>query len=434
MNAHGEMSGSSDKFLGKQFLSHMEAYNFYNSFARNRGFSVRRKGTDKSRKPPHEIICRKFCCNKEGLKKLCDKRQDGLTVHRRVNTRVGCPAEMHIRLRLFSDSSRYWVITKFVDTHSHELSSPDKVHHHYSHQSHRSTISRSIMSNLVDVGMRPSNISRVVNAMSQGEGFEEVRPQQVIDFTRQCRNNCGDEFISIIKYFQEKGETDPEFFFSSEVDNAGTLRSIFWADGRAISSYLTFCDVIIFDTTYRTNHLSLPFAPFTGVNHHRQSILFGCALLADEQRDTFVWLFQKWLKCMHGVEPKLIITDQDAQIGDAIKIVFPTSRHRYCFWHVRKHIAEQQIPMANKYGEDMVSDFHAWYTSRDISTCEERWRLMSEKYQLEEEDGSWLMKMYRLRGHWVNAYLKDVFCAGMTTSQRSESINSFFDGFVNSKH
>ena len=28
---------------------------------------------------------------------------------------------------------------------------------------------------------------------------------------------------------------------------------------------------------------------------------------------------------VHGVEPKLIITDQDAQIGDAIKIVFPTS-------------------------------------------------------------------------------------------------------------
>ena len=39
--------------------------------------------------------------------------------------------------------------------------------------------------------------------------------------------------------------------------------------------------------------------------------------------------------------------------------------------------------------------------------------------------------MCRLHEHWVNAYLNDIFCAGMTTSQRSESINSFFDGFVN---
>jgi len=80
--------------------------------------------------------------------------------------------------------------------------------------------------------------------------------------------------------------------------------------------------VVVFDTTYKTNYLNLPFAPFTGVNHHRQSILFGCVFLADEQRDTFVWLFNKWLKCMHEVAPKVIITNQDAQIGDAIKMVF----------------------------------------------------------------------------------------------------------------
>ena len=56
---------------------------------------------------------------------------------------------------------------------------------------------------------------------------------------------------------------------------------------------------------------------------------------------------------------------------------------------------------------------------------------MKEKYHIEEEEDSWLLKMYRLHGHWVNAYLKNIFCAEMITSQRSKSINSFFDGFVN---
>ena len=67
------------------------------------------------------------------------------------------------------------------------------------------------MSNLVDLGIRPSNISRVVNAMNHGEGCEEVSQQQVIDFTRHRRNNIGHEFISIIKYFQEKTESDSNF-------------------------------------------------------------------------------------------------------------------------------------------------------------------------------------------------------------------------------
>ena len=68
------------------------------------------------------------------------------------------------------------------------------------------------MTNLVDVGIRPSNISRVVNAINYGEGCEEVSPQQIIDFIRHRRNNIGQEFISIIKYFQEKAEFDPDFF------------------------------------------------------------------------------------------------------------------------------------------------------------------------------------------------------------------------------
>ena len=67
------------------------------------------------------------------------------------------------------------------------------------------------MSNLVDVGFLLSNISRVVNAMNHGEGCEEVSPQQVIDFTRQRKSNIGHEFISTIKYFQEKAESDPDF-------------------------------------------------------------------------------------------------------------------------------------------------------------------------------------------------------------------------------
>ncbi|XP_020266311.1 protein FAR1-RELATED SEQUENCE 5-like [Asparagus officinalis] len=172
------------------------------------------------------------------------------------------------------------------------------------------------------------------------------------------------------------------------------MRSVFWADGRSRSSYLSFGDVVVFDVTYKTNHLSLPFAPFTGVNHHRQSILFGCALLADEQEDTFIWLFTQWLKCMHGVAPKAIITDQDAQIGGAIK---------------------------------------QWYRASTIHACEERWKILKEKFNIDENIDSWLIRMYRLRAHWVDAYLKDMFWAGMTTSQRSESINAFSDGYVNTK-
>ena len=68
-------------------------------------------------------------------------------------------------------------------------------------------------------------------------------------------------------------------------------------------AYQYFGDVVTFDTTYKRNKYDMPFAPFTGLNHHCQSILFGCALLQDETEQTFVWLFETWLQAMWGKEP-----------------------------------------------------------------------------------------------------------------------------------
>ena len=62
------MFGSSVILLGQQFFTDDEVYNFYNSYKRNRGFGVRRKGIDKSRRPPHEVICKNFVAIRRGEK------------------------------------------------------------------------------------------------------------------------------------------------------------------------------------------------------------------------------------------------------------------------------------------------------------------------------------------------------------------------------
>ena len=43
--------------------------------------------------------------------------------------------------------------------------------------------------------------------------------------------------------------------------------------------YEYFGDVVCFDTTYKKNKDGRPFALFVGVNHHKQTIIFGDALL-----------------------------------------------------------------------------------------------------------------------------------------------------------
>lgn len=372
-------------YKGMEFLTQEEAYSYYKLYAQKSGFGVRKASTHKTRKASKEVIGRTFVCNKEGRKRLSDKRECGKTVHRRPDSRVGCNAKMNIWLT----PSKTWVVSKFVGEHqNHELSSSDKV-------------------------------------SLNGEG---IPPTDYIRTTR--KNNISSECLSIISSFQDRIETDPDFYFAMEVDDFGKIRSAFWADGISRLAYLSLGDVVVFDVKYKRDHLNLPFVAFTGVNHHRQPILFGCALLADEEEDTFVWLFTKLLKCMHMIAPKSIITDDDAQTGEAIKKVFPNTRHRFCPWHINKHITEQQILLNNQHGDEFSTYFNSWYRASTVSNCEVYWEDLKKKFDIDENEESWLSKMYGLRSYWVDAYLKDAFWAGMTTSQRTESIYAFFDSYI----
>ena len=66
------------------------------------------------------------------------------------------------------------------------------------------------------------------------------------------------------------------------------MQNIFWVDVRSKAAYESFHDVIIFDITYLTNNYDMPFALFIGVNHHGESIIFGCGLLSGEDTGSFV--------------------------------------------------------------------------------------------------------------------------------------------------
>jgi hypothetical protein len=63
----------------------------------------------------------------------------------------------------------------------------------------------------------------------------------------------------------------------------------------------------------------------------------------------------------------------------------------------------------------------------ESQTCDEfdiSWQSLLDCYNL--RDNAWLCGLYSEHTFWVPAYLKDVFWAGMTTTQRSESMNVFF--------
>ncbi|KAK1361274.1 hypothetical protein POM88_045748 [Heracleum sosnowskyi] len=91
-----------------------------------------------------------------------------------------------------------------------------------------------------------------------------------------------------------------------------------------------------------------------------------------------------------------------------------------------------------------MKDYNKWAKqSRTIEKSEESWINLRDKYEPNFEEPlteprknmkkswKWVSNMYEKRRHWVKAYLKQTFFAGMKSSQRSESMHSYFDGYVN---
>ena len=84
------------------------------------------------------------------------------------------------------------------------------------------------------------------------------------------------------KLNQRKSE-DQNFYFAFEFDEEASLTSIFWRDSMMREDYNIFGDVVVFDTTYRTNKYDMICAPFVGMNHHNKNIMLGCGFILNER-------------------------------------------------------------------------------------------------------------------------------------------------------
>ncbi|XP_047320618.1 protein FAR1-RELATED SEQUENCE 3-like [Impatiens glandulifera] len=127
-------------------------------------------------------------------------------------------------------------------------------------------------------------------------------------------------FKRCIGIFEKQQLQDPNFFYVIQLDEDDLITNIYWFDAKMRADYSHFGDVICFDTTYRKNNEGRPIALFVGVNHHKQSIIFGVSLLYDEISISFEWLFDTFSKAMREKKSTTILTDQDAAMTKALTL------------------------------------------------------------------------------------------------------------------
>lgn len=70
---------------------------------------------------------------------------------------------------------------------------------------------------------------------------------------------------------------------------------MFSRDSWSLLDYNVFGDVLILDSTYKTNMYGKPLVVFFRTNNHQAIVVFGFALISDEKEETYTCAFEHFL-------------------------------------------------------------------------------------------------------------------------------------------
>lgn len=234
----------------------------------------------------------------------------------------------------------------------------------------------------------------------------------------------------VLDYLKRMQAENPGFYYAIQGDNDNTGGNIFWADATARMNYTYFGDTVIFDTTYRTNGYQAPFASFTGLNHHGQPVLFGCALILNDSEICFPWLIQTWLYAMSGRHPISITTDPDRHIQVAVSQVLPETRLRFIKSGIFSETQEKLAPIYQSHPTFEAEFKKCINETETVDEFESLWVSLLERYFLLDND--WLLSLYAARQQWVPVYMRNTFFGELSMAGPNKGGSTFFEGHVNS--
>ncbi|XP_014751141.1 protein FAR1-RELATED SEQUENCE 5-like [Brachypodium distachyon] len=307
---------SIDEYLDiveRTFGSEDDGFEFYNSYALEKGFSVRKSYVEWD-EANEEIILRKFVCSRKGSREEKHMKREDRKRRPRNLTRVGCRAKLVVaRVK----ETGCWFVKDFIDEHTHPLAPRDLACLLRSHRK----ISDEQKADIVEMEISELRKHKIMDILvMQYGGYDEVgcTTRDIYNFCHLYKQEtvAAGDAQTVIRDMMARQEIDSNFFFKYLVDGEGHLKGFFWADSQSRLDYEVFGNVVVFDSTYRTNKYNLP---FVGLNHHRNTVVFGCGIISHETSKSYEWMLRTFSAAMAQKHPISVITDGDLAMQRAIK-------------------------------------------------------------------------------------------------------------------
>lgn len=417
-------------FVGQRFVSQDAAYEFYCSFAKQCGFSIRRHRTRGKDGVGRGVTRRDFACHRGGFPQLKPSK-DGKLQRNRKSSRCGCQAYMRIVKRMDFDVPE-WRITGFSNVHNHELLKSNEVQLLPVY----CMISADDKTRICMFAKAGMSVRQMLRLMEIEKGvkigclpFTEIDVRNLLQSIRNVDHDH--DPIDLLKMCKEKKDKDPNFKYNFKIDASNRLEHIAWSYASCIRLYDAFGDVLVYDTTHRLDAYDMLLGIWIGVDNYGKNCLFGCTLLRDENMQSFSWALRTFLGFMNGKAPGTILTDQNVWLKEALATEMPRTKHAFCIWHIISKSSDWFSALLASQYDKWKSEFLWLYNLHSVDEFEVGWRQMIDSYGLHGNKHA--VSLYALRTFWALPYLRSYFFAGMTNTIYSESINSYIQRFLSAQ-
>ncbi|GAU11480.1 hypothetical protein TSUD_344700 [Trifolium subterraneum] len=388
--------------------------------AENLGFSIVIAKSDNgafNRKKYFILGCERGGVYKERKRK--SKKEDTAT------RKTLCP----FRLRGYYLASEQWSLSVVCGEHNHEMSKTLEGHLLVGRlKPEEKECVRELTKNLV----APKNIMTMLKGRNPDS---KTNMKQIYNARQRFKIDVRGE-LSELQHLLKCCETHKYFHKCRTIGDSTTIQDIFWAHPESIKLFNTFPTVLMMDSTYKTNKYKMPLFEIVGITSTEESYNVGFAYIANEKEDNFVWALETCKSLLISKEtfPKVIVTDRDKSLMNAVAKVFPNSTALACRVHVYKNVKAKFKALCKAKDQKMdqlLNTLKLQWNSIVDSTSEESYTTAVVDFRKVFENFPNFVKYVEttvldpVKEKFVSAWTDSVMHIDNTTTNRVESQHAF---------
>jgi hypothetical protein len=194
--------------------------------------------------------------------------------------------------------------------------------------------------------------------------------------------------------------------------------------------------VLVMDCTYRTKRFKMPLLNVVSVTSCNTTFFSCFAFLSQETEINYSWALRCIGRLFDGIDPpRVIVTDRELALMNAIKVVFPQTSNLLCIWHINKNLVAncKQLFADNTSWDGFLNHWNLLIAAPTENDYDSRWRAMQRAFVSNDRalayiESVWLPHRKAFISAWADRYLH----LGNKATSRGEGAHAILKGYLQS--